>query len=300
MSMIVRKKGQVRNTPFLNFLLVASLPLLVSFLGGMAISSASDLNQQSRKSTLKDCESLLLKKNEDVNNLIKIADSLMVLKEIYTQNIRELQQNLTLLSPDDISRINQWQYTQKDVTINRWEGKFSLFRQTSTEILDQNYLRMVDFIFGLFEEIRLLNALTFDNSLEKLKENARKENIPIQTPTDPCAQEKIQLIQLNQQISDLKSDLRGCQGNQVADLRSDLNMCKNELAVAKRQLDLLRSNSNRPALEKIKIEINFIQSNIIPKIQSRWLNLSPARIDQLKEELESKLNIIAMELGHVK
>ena len=153
MSMIVRKKGQVRNTPFLNFLLVASLPLLVSFLGVMAISSASDLNQQSRKSTLKDCESLLLKKNEDVNNLIKIADSLMVLKEIYTQNIRELQQNLTLLSPDDISRINQWQYTQKDVTINRWEGKFSLFRQTSTEILDQNYLRMVDFIFGLFEEI---------------------------------------------------------------------------------------------------------------------------------------------------
>lgn len=297
MSIVIKKKETVRNTPILNYALVLCIPILLSFLAGTSVKSVNTLNRNTALSTLGDCEDQLKQQTTNNQNLMRITDTLTFLKQEFKKTIVELESSLPAATDDKV-KLNKWNYTEKDPKLLKWERDVNLLRESYIAEFDKSFQNQINNQFDLFSEIILLYKLVLENEInkvnEKLEQNATNAataqisaaaaKIPTPSGSDPCFQEKMQLINLNQQISDIKSDLRNCQS---------------ELMDNKRSMDQVKGNSNKAIVEKLKSELKFVQENSIPKINQSLFGKS-SKMDQLKDELSNKVNNMLIEINNIK
>ena len=284
MAIVVKKKESVRNTPILNFALVLSIPILLSFLAGTTFKSVNVVNKNTANATIGECEVALEKQMLINQNLQKISDSLVFLKKEFKNNIKVMESDLQSLPSDDMRRIRQWIISDKDPVLFKWDRDLKALRETFKADFDNSFHQLIDNQFELFEEVIALNKVYLENQIDEV---TKKANINPESPTnpnDPCFSEKMQLLTLNGQISAANADYKNCQ---------------TELLDAKRTIEQLKSNSNRIIVEKVKVELKTIQENLIPKINQSLFGKS-SKMDQLKDELSSKVNNILLEINNIK
>lgn len=271
MSVTIRKKEEPRNTPLLNFLLIASVPVLLAFLGGISTGKSSGINIREYQKRLEETENELKKAQDDLKLIVGLTDSLDALKKIFSEEVNALEMELPQVIADG-----------GGISASQWEGKrdaTNMRSVTNIELLEDmgekinpDYLPIVQKSIGLFKDYRtgmMLKLTNLYNEQKKLlNQGAMDELRQLQEETAKATEKanmESQLRDKDDEIKDLKRDLKDCQRS---------------------------SGSGDNAAAKVKIEANVqaIRDEVIPLIPT---NILSRKGDQARELLRGKLDALS-------
>jgi hypothetical protein len=279
MSVTIRKKEEPRNTPLLNFLLIACVPVLLAFLGGISTGKSSGMNIKEYEAKLKDAEKQLNKAKEDFALLIILTDSLDVLKKGFSEEVNALERELDeVMEAGDVSSISRWE-AKREITNKSYVVDIGLLKKEGEKI-NPDYQSIIKKSVGILEDYQLSQimklTILYNQQKELLNQGALDQLKNLQEETAQATEQanvESQLRDKDDEIKDLKRDLKDCQRSNNA------------------------AGDNAEPKNQIKKNVEAIRGEVIPLIPTTILS---RRGDQARELLRGKLDAISEAVQSIK
>lgn len=253
MSVTIRKKEEPRNTPLLTFVLVACVPILLSFLGGISAGKSSGMNKKEMEAKLADYE----KRAQEAETYLQLYSGLSIqidsLFSIYKDEASKLEEKLdeAIVADDDGASLDDWK--RKKRTFNGdWEDTVEALRKKTLKEASQNHQETLTKEINVFIRFLELKDRSFDNKVREIGKLQLNE-------AQLALQEQEEELQKQEKENETKEEMRQ-QKRKIEQLEDDLRSCQKG------------GTDNSVPKAKIEAAVKEIQDQVIPVIPTGLLS----------------------------
>lgn len=271
MSVTIRKKEEPRNTPLLNFLLIACVPVLLAFLGGVSTGKSSGMNIKEYEAKLEDAEKRLSSTSEDLRLLSELNIQLDSLFSAFRDEIFALETELpgAMAEQDGGFKLSQWT-GKRSALFTNWQDRTETLRRNLRDKISESQRTAVDKGVALFSNYQIMTngRLT----------NAYNYQLSLQTQGQVSALEQARADLEKERENMAKEDEMRDKDRKISELEDELSKYKKAGGV-----------DNSAAKAQIETAVQAIRSEVIPSIPS---GMFTTKGDKAKDMLNAKLMTI--------
>lgn len=279
MSVTIRKKEEPRNTPLLNFLLVACVPVLLAFLGGISTGKSSGVNIKEYEAKLEDAEKRLRSTSEDLKLLSELNIQLDSLFGAFRDEIFALEAELpgAMAEQDGGFKLSQWT-GKRSALFTNWQERTETLRRSLRDKISEPQRPSVDKGVALFSNYQIMTNGRLTNAYN------HQQSLQAQGQVSALEQARADLEKERENMA--KEDVMRGKDRKISELEDELSKYKKA-----------GGTDNSPAKERIKMNVQAIRDEVIPLIPTSLLS---KKGDQARELLRGKLDAISDAVQSIK
>lgn len=284
--MLIRNKEE-RTDSIWRFVAVAAIPLLLLFLAGFSLGNTAGKEKQNYKKMYEAASAKadsLENKISLYNTFSKRAEALL---KVIDQKTDELDKKVsTAASTSDKEMM---------VLLGREEG--DLFRDIgdSLHLLGRDF-REVESDAPVKSSISLLNAYI---GFKKIRQMKYREDLMNKINEGDQANLQGELDKIKAEKDEIKSLVEGQKvGSELSDLKAQLRDCQGKLAAVQQSVSG-GSSKNKEAVANIEATLNDIQKNMLPKISDTKFKNDSKKLNELRTQIGNSLTIATTKLNTI-
>jgi len=284
--MVIRNKEE-RTDSIWRFIGVAIVPLLFLFLAGFSLGNTSGKEKQDFKKKYETASA----KADSFENKVSLYNAFSkradILLKIIDQKTDELDKKIsTAASASDKEMMVLLSREESDLFRDIGDSMHLVgrdFRQVASDAPITSGLSLLSAYIG-FKKIRQMKYR--EDLMNKINEG---DQTNLQAELDKIKAEK----------EEIKSLVEGQKvGTEMSDLKAQLRDCQGKLA-AVQQSASGGSNKNKEAVANIKATLNEIQKSMLPKISDTKFKNDSKKLNELRTQIGNSLTIATTELNTI-